>query len=445
MVSASFPAISFKHLDAVQLPDVCRVRLHHRRGDPVKDVEATARAAVRSSVRLQALAKGGSVAVALGSRGIAKIPLIAKAVIDELKLMGHHPFIVPAMGSHGGGTAEGQVDVLKKLGLSEEALGAPIRSSMDVVDYGVTADGARCKFDKNAAGADAIVVVNRVKSHTTFDRTIESGLVKMVAVGLGKAEGARSVHRTGPPALIETLPALAKIALQHSPIALGIAIVENAQKDLVALEGVAPEDFFDSDVRLLKVAKSFIARLPFGTMDALVVEQIGKDISGAGMDYAVMGRADLRTVPNPPEPFASRVAVLGLSEATGGNGLGIGLADFTNIDVVNGIDLQQIYMNSLTSTLVEKSRIPIVLQNDFDALRATVSTSWSPTDLETRFCLIRSTLHLQEILISGSLLDTALADGKAERTSDFFPLTFSEDGRLLTRVYAAEDLSKVKA
>jgi hypothetical protein len=366
-------------------------------------------------------------------------------VIDELKLMGHHPFIVPAMGSHGGGTAEGQVDVLRKLGLSEEALGAPIRSSMDVVDYGVTADGARCKFDKNAAGADAIVVVNRVKSHTTFDRTIESGLVKMVAVGLGKAEGARCVHRTGPPALIETLPALAKIALQHSPIALGIAIVENAQKDLVALEGVAPEDFFDSDVRLLKVAKSFIARLPFGTMDALVVEQIGKDISGAGMDYAVMGRADLRTVPNPPEPFASRVAVLGMSGATGGNGLGIGLADFTTIDVVNRIDLQQIYMNSLTSTLVEKSRIPIVLQNDFDALRATVSTSWSPTDLETRLCMIRSTLHLQDILVSRSLLDAALADGKAERTSDFFPLTFSEDGRLLTRVYADEDLSKVKA
>jgi hypothetical protein len=394
---------------------------------------------VRASTRLNALPARSSVAVALGSRGISKIVVIGQAIVAELKALGHDPFIVPAMGSHGGGTAEGQVEVLRNLGLTEEALGAPIHSSMEVVDYGVTPDGARCKFDSNAAGADAVVVVNRVKSHTTFDRTIESGLVKMVAVGLGKAEGARSVHRTGPPALIDTLPALAKIALKHSPIALGIAVVENAQKDLVAVEGVAPEDFFESDMRLLKVAKSFIARLPFSKMDALVVEQIGKDISGAGMDYAVMGRADLRSVPNPPEPFASRIVVLGLSKATGGNGLGVGLADFTTVDVVNRIDLQQIYMNSLTSTMAEKSRIPIVLKNDLDALRATVSSSWSATDLETRLCIIRSTLHLQEILVSQSLIAETLAGGRAEQVGDFFPLRFSPEGRLLTRVYADED------
>lgn len=439
MVSASFPSIQFKFLEAVELPQVCRVRLNHGRGNPISDVEGAVRAAVRDSARIAALPTGSSVAVALGSRGISKIVTIGQAIVSELKALGHQPFIVPAMGSHGGGTADGQVDVLKKLGLTEEALGAPIRSSMDVVDYGVTPDGARCKFDRHAANADAVVVVNRVKSHTTFDRNIESGLVKMVAVGLGKAEGARSVHRTGPPAFVDTLPALAKIALDHSPIALGIAVVENAQKDLVVVEGVAPEDFFESDMRLLKIAKSFIARLPFGKMDALVVEQIGKDISGAGMDYAVMGRADLRSVPNPVEPFAARIAVLGLSEATGGNGLGIGLADFTTVDTVNRIDLQQIYMNSLTSTMAEKSRIPIVLANDLDVLRATVSSSWSATDLETRLCLIRSTLHLQEILVSESLLAETLADGTAEKLGDFFPLRFSPEGRLLTRVYASED------
>jgi hypothetical protein len=442
MASASFPSISFKFLEAVELPRVCRVRLTHPRGNPVEDVEGAVRAAVRASTRLNALPARSSVAVALGSRGISKIVVIGQAVVAELKALGHEPFIVPAMGSHGGGTADGQVEVLRSLGLTEVALGAPIRSSMEVVDYGMTSDGARCKFDRNAAGADAVVVVNRVKSHTTFDRTIESGLVKMVAVGLGKTEGARSVHRTGPSALIDTLPALAKVALERSPIALGIAVVENAQKDLVAVEGVAPEDFFESDMRLLKMAKSFIARLPFGKMDALVVEQIGKDISGAGMDYAVMGRADLRSVPNPPEPFASRIAVLGLSKATGGNGLGIGLADFTTVDVVSRIDLQQIYMNSLTSTMAEKSRIPIVLKNDLDALRAAVSSSWSATDLETRLCVIRSTLHLQEILVSESLMAETLASGTAEQVGDFFPLRFSPDGRLLTRVYADEDQQK---
>jgi hypothetical protein len=261
----------------------------------------------------------------------------------------------------------------------------------------------------------------------------------MVAVGLGKAEGARAVHRTGPGALIDVLPALARIALDKSPIALGIALVENAHKDLVAVEGVNPEDFFESDARLLKLAKSCIARLPFGKMDGLVVELIGKDISGAGMDYAVMGRADLRTIPNPPEPFAARVTVLGLSAATGGNGLGIGLADFTTVDVVARIDLQQIYMNSLTSTMAEKSRIPIVLADDRDALRATVSTSWSRTDLETRLCVIRSTLHLDEILVSESLLDEVVASGRAQSIGPFFDLRFSPEGKLLSKAYSADE------
>ncbi|MGV3649996.1 MAG: hypothetical protein ACO1OK_01105 [Devosia sp.] len=439
MPSVAFPPMAFGFLDKVALPPVRRVTLAANGGESIADVAGTVRAAVLASARLKALPEGSEIAIALGSRGISKIPEIGRAIVDAVRALGLSPFIVPAMGSHGGGTAEGQVDVLKKLGLTEEALGAPIRATMDVVDLGDTPAGARCKFDANAAKASGIIVVNRVKSHTTFDREIESGLVKMVAVGLGKAEGARSVHRTGPTAFLDVLPALAEVALKAAPIALGIALVENAKKELVAIEGVAPEDFFESDKRLLKLAKSFIARLPFGRMDALVVEQIGKDISGAGMDYAVMGRADLRSIPNPPEPFAARVTVLGLSEATGGNGLGIGLADFTTIDVMDKIDLQQIYMNSLTSTLVEKSRIPIVLRNDLDALRATVSTSWSSDDLSTRLCFIRSTLHLEEILISEALLAEVEASGSASAIGEPFALRFSPEGRLLSRAYARDE------
>ncbi len=439
MPSASFPALTFPHLASVQLPQVRRVRLSHPHGNPVEDVADRVRDAVLSSPRLKALSPRSEVAIALGSRGISGIALVGKALVDAVRELGHLPFVVPAMGSHGGGTAEGQIEVLAKLGLTEASLGAPVRSSMEVVDFGTTPQGARCKFDRNAAAADAVIVVNRVKSHTTFERTIESGLVKMVAVGLGKAEGARSVHRTGPSAFTDVLPELAKVALTKAPIALGIALVENAQKELVSLEGVAPEDFFATDERLLKVAKSFIARLPFGRMDALIVERIGKDISGAGMDYAVMGRADLRTIPNPPEPFAARIAVLGLSEATGGNGLGIGLADFTTRDVVHKIDLQQIYMNSLTSTMAEKSRVPIVLRNDRDALRAAVSTSWSETDMSTRLCVIRSTLHLDEILISPALYDEVADSGRASNVSPWFDLGFSGDGRMVSHAYAADE------
>lgn len=435
MVSAVFPVLDFPMLDSVTLPKVARVRLQHKLGSPVADVPQAVRDAVAASARIAALAPGSQVAVALGSRGIAQIVTVARTLIDTLRDMGHHPFVVPAMGSHGGGTAEGQVAVLAKLGLTETALGVSIRSAMDVVDYGETATGARCKFDRHAAQADAIVVVNRVKSHTTFDRPIESGLVKMTAVGLGKADGARAVHRTGPPALSETLPALARIALARSPIALGIALVEDADKALVAVEGVAPEDFFASDERLLKLAKAYVPRLPFAHIDALVVEKIGKDISGAGMDHAVTGRADLRSIPNPP-PFVSRIAVLGLSEATGGNGLGVGLADFTTVSVAQAIDLRQIYMNSLTSTLVEKSRFPIVLAHDRDVLRALVATSWSADDASTGLCVIASTLHLNEVLLSQPLLAQVRESPLYQDEGPLEDLRFDAAGKLMTRAYA---------
>jgi hypothetical protein len=436
MLSASFPEVRFPHLEQVELPAVRRIRLRHPTGTPIDDTEAHVRRAVMECARFEALPKGSTVAVALGSRGISGIVRVAQSAIATLRERGFEPFVVPAMGSHGGGTAEGQVEVLAKLGMTEETLGAPIRSSMEVIDYGVTADGARCKFDRNAASADAVVVINRVKSHTTFERPIESGLVKMMAVGLGKAEGARSVHRTGPSALTDTLPALAAIALKKSPVALGIALVESAEKQLVAIEGVAPENFFEADRRLLILAKSLLARLPFDTIDALIVEQIGKDISGAGMDYAITGRADLRSIPNLSKPFISRIAILGLSAKTGGNGLGIGLADFTTQEAVSKIDLRQIYMNSITSTMVEKSRIPVVLPDDRDAVRASVATSWSADDLSTRLCIIRSTLHLDEILISDALLTEAEAAATFVDAGAPFPLAFDAAGRMTTHAYA---------
>lgn len=439
MPSVSFPALQFPLLSSVELPKVARVRFRRPSSAAVDDVEAAVRSAVERSARLKDLPAGASVAVAVGSRGIAKIDVVAKTAIAALRDMGLAPFVVPAMGSHGGGTAEGQKEVLAKLGMTEATLGAPIRSSMEVVDYGETADGARCKFDKIAAEADAVVVINRIKSHTTFDRPIESGLVKMVAIGLGKAEGARAVHRTGPPAFLETLPELAAIALKKSPIVLGIALVENAQKELCVIEGVEPERFFENDERLLKVAKSFVPRLPFDQIDALAVEQIGKDISGAGMDHAVTGRADLRSIPNPP-PFVARIAVLGLSAATGGNGLGVGLADFTTVDVINRIDLQQIYMNSLTSTLVEKSRIPIVLPSDRDAIRAMVSTSWSKDDASTRLCVIRSTLHIDEVLLSAPLVEEARQSPLFESEGAPGELRFDDEGRLLSHAYARDEI-----
>jgi hypothetical protein len=432
MQSPTFPAIHLPHLEQVELPPVMRVRLRHPSAAPVADVEGAVRAAMAKSRRLAELPRGASVAVAVGSRGIAEIPRLARTVVSHLKDMGLEPFIVPAMGSHGGGTAEGQAGVLKKLGVTEASVGAPVRATMETVEYGATLDGIPCRFDANAAKADAVVLIARVKSHTSFDRPVESGLTKMTAVGLGKQAGARNVHRLGPRGYIEVLPALARIALEHSSIAYGIAVVENSAHRLVVIEGAEPEQFLAADERLLKRAKELLARLPFAQIDGLVVERIGKEISGTGMDIAITGRADIRGVAN-PKPLIHKLAVLGLTEETAGNAIGLGVADFTTIEVANALDLVAMYMNSITATTAEKARIPIVLPDDRTAIRALVATCWA-TELErVRLCQIRSSMDLDEILVSPALFEDLEGSDKAEVLSEPAPLSFAPDGRLSTR------------
>jgi hypothetical protein len=433
MKSPVFPAIHLSALDEVELPPLMRVKLSHPRADGIEDIEGAVTEALTKARRLNALGKGAEVAVAIGSRGITDLARIAAATVTYLKGQGFNVFIVPAMGSHGGATPEGQTAVLANLGVTEESVGAPIRATMEVVEYGKTAEGIPCCFDKNAAGADGIVVINRVKSHTTFDRPIESGLVKMVAIGLGKAQGAHFVHTTGPRGMSEVLPEIARVSLANGPIVCGIALVENAEKQKVVIEGVEPEDFFTADERLLRRAKELLARLPFDRMDAMIVEQIGKDISGAGMDYAVNGRADIRGVDNPPTPFVAKIGVLGLTPATHGNANGLGLADFTTIEVAAQLDLDAMYWNAITSAMVEKARIPMALPDERDVLRACAATCWNLDPAEARMCVIRSTLHLHEILVSPSLF--ADIDGRqgVEVLAEPEPIVFSEQGKLLTR------------
>jgi hypothetical protein len=411
-----------------------RVRLTHPKGGPIADIAGAVDEALAPSKRLADLPSDASVAVAVGSRGIAHIPEVVAAAVRHLKQRGFAPFIVPAMGSHGGATAEGQAGVLAHLGVTEQTVGAPVRATMETVEYGATLHGIPCRFDRNAAEADAVLCINRVKSHTSFDRPIESGLTKLIAVGLGKQVGAQNVHRLGPRGYTEVLPQLARIAIDHSPIAYGIALVENADKQLVVIEGVEPDGFAAADERLLKVAKTLIARLPFEHVDGLIVEWIGKEISGAGMDPAVVGRVGIRSVPDPGKPFVNKLAVLGVTEDSYGNAVGLGNADYTTRKVANHIDLVPMYMNSITAAGTEGARIPAVLADDRTVFQAMVATCWR-SDLENaRLCQIRSTLHLHEILVSPALYTDLEGRPDAERVSDPAPLKFSEAGDLLTRL-----------
>jgi len=433
MTSPIFPAIDIPYLKDVPLPSVQTARLRHPAKPALKDIEAAVAEALAGSRRLAGLQSGARVAVAVGSRGIADIARIARATVAWLKDKGFAPFIVPAMGSHGGGTAEGQKGVLAKLGITEESVGAPVRATMEVVDYGLIETGVRSKLDRFAAEADAIVPIARVKSHTSFDRPIESGLTKMVAVGLGKAEGARNVHILGRRGLDEILERLAARAVENAPLARGIAVVENAMKEIVHLEGVDPEGFAEADQRLLEIAKSLLGRLPFDQIDVLIVERLGKDVSGAGMDYAVIGRTDIRGIDNPPTPFVHKLGVLDMTEATSGNGIGIGCADYMPRAMANALDLEAMYMNSITATFIEKSKIPLVLKDEEAVVRACLATCWRTDPESARYCQIRSTSELDHILVSPSLLEAARPECGIEPLDDPAPLEF-ETGRLARRV-----------
>ena len=415
------------------MPPVLPVGLTHFKSPALKEPFKLLEEALEASTRLSELQRGARVGIAVGSRGIAALSQVLAAAVGWLRKRGFEAALLPAMGSHGGGNADTQAQILRDLGLSEEAIGAPIQSSMDVVHLGRTSSGVPCYFSRDAAEMDAVVVVNRVKSHTSFDRPIESGLTKMVAVGLGKAQGARFVHRLGPAGLRDVLPELAAIAIESTPIAFGIALVENADKELIHLEGVEPRDFAEADERLLKLAKMNLARLPFDQIDVLIVEQFGKDISGMGMDYAVIGRTDIRGLPNPPKPFIHKIVALEVTEASHGNAQGIGVADYIPKRVADGLDLFDLYTNAITASVIEKSRIPPVLPNDREAIRAAVATAWRLTDEEVRLCIITSTLHLKTILISPALAEDIEGIPDTEVLGDARPIEFDSDGTLSTR------------
>lgn len=429
-----FPAITIPHLTDVPLPEVRRARLRHPSAPPVADIAAAVRAALDRSRRLAALPPGAEVAVAVGSRGIADIATLARATVDWLRDRGLAPFVVPAMGSHGGATPEGQRAVLHHLGVTETALGCPIRATMATVEYGTIAQGVACRFDAHAAGAAAVVPIARVKAHTSFDRPIESGLVKMLAVGLGKQEGARNVHRLGVRGYTEVLPELARLALRRAPIACGLAVVENAAHRLCHVEGVEPEEFFAADERLLALAKRQMPRLPLTQLDALTCELVGKEISGAGMDYSVIGRTDIRTIPNPEHIVITKIAVLGLSEATAGNGIGVGVADFIPKACADALDLEAMYMNAITATMGEKARIPIVLPTEREVMHALLATCWALDPTQARYGQIRSTLHLDEMLVSEPVAAELAGRPDVDLDDRTEPLRFDADGRLLTRV-----------
>ncbi len=371
---------------------------------------------------------GQKVAVAVGSRGIKNIAMLTKTTIEAIQAAGAYPVIIPCIGSHGGATAEGQKDVLRHLGIDESTMGVPIHSSMEVVQIDELPNGLPIYVDKIAAESDAIIVINRVKPHTAFRGRIESGIMKMLVIGLGKQKGAETCHRLGFGYMAENVPAIAHRILAKLPVVFGVALVENAYDETCIVRALAGPTIESSEEHLLEEAKRRMPRLLFDQVDVLVVDYIGKNISGDGMDPNITGRY--------PTPYAfggpdiSKIVVLDLTPESNGNANGVGAADFTTSTLVDKMDPIATYANALTSTVCIPTKIPTTLENDLYAIRAAVKTCNILDFTKCRLVRIRDTLHLDEIEISVNLLDEALGHPDIQVVGEPYRLEFDENGNL---------------
>jgi hypothetical protein len=396
----------------------------------VEDLPGTVRTLIEQSRLRERVPAGGRIALGVGSRGITAIVPIVKAAVATLKDLGYQPFVVAAMGSHGGATAEGQRELLAGKGITAEALGVEVRTDMDTLVLGTSPIGLPIYFDKNAYEADGIVLINRVKSHTDFRATYESGILKMLTIGLGKRKGAEQVHKLGLRGMIENLPAVGAFLLENTKFALGLAIVENVEDLPAEVHALEPEDVLAKEPALLERARELMGRLPFDQIDVLIVGELGKDYSGAGMDPNVIGRLMVETQPDFERPVVTRLGVLDVSDESHGNIVGVGFADLTTERLVARMDPEPFRINVLTSCFLERARIPITLPTDRDVLQVCVETCWKLDPAEVRMVVIPNTLELKTIWVSPALAAEVEAHPHLALDGAFGPIPFAPDGTL---------------
>jgi hypothetical protein len=416
----------------VPLPDMVLLRQRFPR-PRVEDIPATVHSVLDASYLRQKITPGARIAVAVGSRGVASIALLVRSLVAQLRQYGADPFIVPAMGSHGGATPEGQYEVLQSLGVKEEYIGAPIISSLEVDQLGELANGLPVYIDRAAHQADGIILINRVKPHTDFGAPIESGLAKMTAIGLGKHKGALAIHSWGVEGLAVHIPSVAQYAATHAAILGGLAVIENGYDEVAELVFV-PSDGIGTEVErtLLERAKSMMPRLPWDTLDVLVVDELGKNISGSGMDPNIVGRMRLGEQKSTAASITN-IAILDVTEASHGNAIGAGLADFTTARLMEKADIQSWYINCLTAGVIamNSGKLPMVFETDREAVAAALRSSGRPDITKVTIARIKNTLSLEYILASRNSLDSLRADSDVEQIGALHPFAVATDQSLV--------------
>jgi hypothetical protein len=425
MTDFEAPRLAAPRLDAILGRRAPNLPMHTLRrveleGPPSPDPGEAAFAALEP--HLSRIRPGDVVAIGVGSRGIKVIGPVVAGMVRAVRERGGSPFILPAMGSHGGASAEGQRQTLAGLGVTENLVGAPVRATMDTVPLGM-ADDVDIAVDAYASKADHILLVNRLKSHTSFSGEIESGLAKMLAIGFGKQHGAEELHRRGPVHIERRIRTAAASISARLPVIGGLALVEGRDKRLVAVDFVPAEQIGGArEAQLLRLAKDHEARLPFDQIDVLVVDVMGKEFSGTGMDTNVIGRRMVRSMPELATPRITNIVCLDISPASHGNAVGIGLADFTTQTALLGFDPIATYANTLTagSQGVQRAQIPIVLADESDAVSAAILTSDVSALEEVRLARVRNTLNLDDMMVSTALLDEATSSYERHSTTSLF-------------------------
>jgi hypothetical protein len=376
------------------------------------------------------LKRGSKVAVAVGSRGIANLSVIVRTTLDCLRELGAEPFVVAAMGSHGGATAEGQRELLAEYGISAAKLGVVVKTDMAAVRIGTNSWGEAVYWDRNALAADAVVTVSRIKPHTDFRGRYESGICKMIVIGLGKRDGASQHHRWGVRGLRDMMPETARVVIEKTPFAAGLAILENAHEQTARLQVVDRDEVLAVEPGLLEESWRLMGRLPFDQLDLLVIGEIGKNYSGAGIDPNVVGRLLIEGEPDFDKPKITRICCLDLSPESHGNGTGVGIADLTTDRLLAAIDPAPFRMNNLTACFLWRSKLPIAFATDRECIVSGLETCWQPSVEKLRMAVIPSTLELDELWVSAAVVEEARKDPHLEVAGAPQPLVFDAAGNL---------------
>ncbi len=377
---------------------------------------------------------GMKVGITVGSRGIDNLQLIIKSIIYEIKKRKGIPFIVTSMGSHGGATAEGQKEILTNYGITEKSMGVPIKASMEVVELGRLENGLPVYFDKIAYNADGIIVVNRIKVHTAFKAEIESGLHKMLSVGLGNHQGAKLVHSLGVKGIRDYMIEFARVILKKAPILAGFGILENGYDQTLKIVAARPEELVRVDKELLRECKQILPKLPVKNIDILIIQEMGKNISGTGMDTNIIGGIkDFKAGEYEP-PIIKKILVLDLTSETHGNALGIGMADMITRRLYEKIDFKATNMNTITTTFLDRARIPIVFDTDKEAIEVGLKTIWNLPGIPPRIIIIKNTLKLDEMYISEPIWEEIKDRKNISYELSWGKLEFDQGGNLKLKI-----------